>query len=154
MENVMGEASLIWVGATLLTVAAWGPAVSQEPARLEILSPIHGADVALGSDAERTIGIVARSNFELRPAGQCGSNLRCGHLHLKIDPNGDTCNLPGRPYNSMNSIFGGDLIKAQFGHCPSASGTHVVGILLADDHHRPVLVDGKAVTALVTIRTH
>jgi hypothetical protein len=150
----MNNASLVRVGAILLTLASWGPAASQERAQLEILSPVDGAHVALGSDRERTIGIVTKSNFELRPAGQCGSNLRCGHLHLKIDPDGDTCNLPGRPYNSMNSIFGGDLIKAQFGHCPSASGAHVVGILLADDHHRPVLVDGKPVTALVTVRTY
>ena len=149
----MTDASLIKVGAILTILASCGPAAADEAAKLEILSPVAGAEITLGSDPERTIGVVARSNFELRPAGQCGSNLRCGHLHLKIDPNGDTCNIPGRPYNSMNSVFGGDLIKAQFGHCPSASGTHVVGILLADDHHKPVLVDGKPVTALVTIKT-
>ena len=58
---------------------------------------------------------------------------------MKIDPEGDTCNSPGKPYNSMNSDFGGDLIKARFGACPDAAGRHVIGILLADDQHRPIL---------------
>jgi hypothetical protein len=45
------------------------------------------------------------------------------------------------------------LIKARFGHCPSPDGIHIIGILLANDHHKPVLVDGKPVTALVTVKT-
>ncbi|RUV89012.1 hypothetical protein EOA88_13580, partial [Mesorhizobium sp. M5C.F.Ca.IN.020.14.1.1] len=77
----------------------------------------------------------------------------CGHVHMKIDPAADTCNIAGKPYNSMNSDFGGDLIKARFGHCPDAAGKHVIGVLLADDHHKPILVDGKPVTALVTVTT-
>ena len=72
---------------------------------------------------------------------------------MKIDPKGDSCNIPGKPYNSMNSDFGGNLIKARFGHCPDALGPHVIGILLADDHHKPIIVDGKPVTALVTVTT-
>ena len=74
-------------------------------------------------------------------------------ISLGDDPDSDSCNVPGRPYNSMNSDFGGDLIKARFGHCPSPIGTHVIGILLADDHHQPIVVDGKPVTALVTVTT-
>jgi hypothetical protein len=42
---------------------------------------------------------------------------------------------------------------ARFGRCPDPAGKHVVGILLADDHHKPILVDGKPVTALVTVTT-
>jgi hypothetical protein len=53
----------------------------------------------------------------------------------------------------MNSDFGGDLISARFGHCPTATGEHVIGILLADDHHRPILVNGRPVTALVRVTT-
>lgn len=49
---------------------------------------------------------------------------RCGHVHLKIDPDGNTCNIPGKPYNSMNSDFGGELIKARFGHCSDDGGKH------------------------------
>ena len=94
-----------------------------------------------------------QSNFKLMPAGQCGSDTRCGHLHMKIDPDGDQCNQPGKPYNSMNSDFGGDLIKADFGACQSPKGEHVIGVLLADDRHQPVLVGGKPVTALVRVTT-
>jgi hypothetical protein len=72
---------------------------------------------------------------------------------MKIDPAGDTCNIPGKPYNSMNSDFGGNLIEARFGHCPNPAGQHVIGILLADDHHRPMLVNGQPVTARVTVTT-
>lgn len=55
------------------------------------------------------------------------------------DPEGASCNLPTRSYNSMNSDFGGDLIKARFGPYPPPTGSHVLGVLLADDHHNPVL---------------
>lgn len=121
--------------------------------RLEIVWPKAGDVIELGGDPERAIGVVVKSNFLLLAAGQCGDNDQCGHVHMKIDPSGDTCNIPGRAYNSMNSDFGGDLIKARFGHCPSPTGRHVIGILLANDHHQPVLVDGKPVTALVEVTT-
>ena len=120
---------------------------------LEIVWPPADARVQLTADVEKAIGVIAKSNFTLLPAGQCGDNKQCGHLHMKIDPEGDSCNIPGRAYNSMNSDFGGDLIKARFGHCPSPTGTHVIGVLLADDNHKPVLVDGEPVTAFVTVNT-
>ncbi|MDB5315413.1 MAG: hypothetical protein JWO24_1257 [Rhodospirillales bacterium] len=146
---------------TLVRVAVAGlpiwlaalPAAAQEPARLEIVWPVEGMDVPLGTDAERAIGVIVRSNFTLRPGGQCGTDARCGHIHMKLDPEGNTCNIPGRPYNSMNSDFGGDLIAAHFGHCPTPTGAHVIGVLLADDHHRPILVDGQPVTALIRVTT-
>ena len=47
----------------------------------------------------------------------------------------------------------GDLIKADFGACQSPKGEHVIGVLLADDRHQPVLVGGKPVTALVRVTT-
>lgn len=120
---------------------------------LEIVWPADGAVIELGSDADKAIGVVVKSNVALLPPSQCAGNSPCGHIHMKIDPAGDSCNIPGRPYNSRNSDFGGDLITARFGHCPNAFGTHVIGILLADDNHKPILVDGKPVTALVTVTT-
>jgi hypothetical protein len=132
---------------------AQAQAQAQDRPILEIVWPGAGSVVELGSDPERAVGVVVRSNFTLLPAGQCGDNRRCGHIHMRIDPDGDSCNIPGRPYNSMNSDFGGDLIKARFGHCPDATGRHVIGVLLADDHHRPILVDGAPVTALVAVTT-
>ena len=120
---------------------------------LEIVWPAAGATIELGNDPDKTVGVVVKSNFALVPAGACGENLECGHIHMKIDPDGDTCNIPGRPYNSMNSDFGGDLIKARFGPCPTPVGTHVIGILLADQNHQPVLVNGKPITAEVTVTT-
>jgi hypothetical protein len=128
-------------------------AQAEDRPTLEIAWPQPGSVVELGNDPEKAVGVVVRSNFRLLPAGQCGDNRQCGHVHMKIDPDADTCNIPGKPYNSMNSDFGGDLIKARFGHCPKAVGQHVIGVLLADDHHKPILVDGKPVTALVTVTT-
>lgn len=140
-------------GFTLLFLTAAVSAVAQDKPTLEIVWPKVNSVIALGDDPEKSIGVVVSSNFKLLAAGQCGDDKRCGHVHMKIDPEGDSCNIPGKPYNSMNSDFGGDLIKARLGHCPSPTGTHVIGILLADDHHRPILVNGKPVTALVSIRT-
>ncbi len=124
---------------------------AQDAPTLEIVWPPEGAIVPLGSDAEAAVGVVVRSNFLLRAAGQCGETPRCGHIHMKIDPAGDSCNIPGRPYNSMNSDTGGDIIKARFGHCPTAAGVHEIGVLLADDHHRPVLVNGRPVVRVVKV---
>ena len=120
---------------------------------LEIVWPKAGSVIELGDDPEKSIGVVVRSNFTLFAAGKCGDDRQCGHVHMKIDPSGDMCNIPGKPYNSMNSDVGGDLIKARFGHCPNPAGKHVIGVLLADDHHRPSLVDGNPVTAQVTVTT-
>ncbi|MER9711211.1 hypothetical protein [Mesorhizobium sp. M0213] len=128
-------------------------AEAEDRPTLEIAWPTAGSVVELGNAPEKAIGVVVRSNFRLLAAGECGEISQCGHVHMKIDSDGDTCNIPGKPYNSMNSDFGGDLIKARFGHCPNAAGRHVIGVLLADDHHRPILVDGKPVTALVTVTT-
>jgi hypothetical protein len=134
-------------------VSSLGPAQAQDRPLLEIVWPKAGSVVELGNGAEKAIGVIVSSTFTLLPAGQCGGNRQCGHVHMKIDPEGDACNIPGKPYNSMNSDFGGDLIKARFGHCPHAADKHVIGVLLADDHHQPILVDGKPVTALVTVTT-
>jgi hypothetical protein len=149
MEIHMFRSALMIVLALLTSPI--GLAQAEDRPTLEIVWPQPGSAVDLGNYREKAVGVVVRSNFALLPAGQCGVNRQCGHVHMKIDPDGDTCNIPGKPYNSMNSDFGGDLIKARFGNCPDAVGQHVIGVLLADDHHKPVLVDGKPVIALVTV---
>jgi hypothetical protein len=119
---------------------------------LTIISPAPNAEIILGGDQEKAVDVTVNvADFTLRPAGKCEGNPKCGHLHLKIDPAGDTCNIPGRPYNSMNSDVGGEVIKAHFGYCQSATGPHVIGILLANDKHAPVIIDGKPVTASVAV---
>jgi hypothetical protein len=140
-------AALAMLSATAL------PLMAQDAPSLKIVWPPEGSSIVLGSDPEGVVGVVVESNFKLMPAGACGDDSRCGHVHMKIDPDGDSCNIPGRAYNSMNSDFGGDLVKARFAHCPSPRGEHVIGILLADDRHQPILVEGKPVTALVRVRT-
>jgi hypothetical protein len=137
------------LAASLIAISTC--AAAQGAPSLDIVWPPEGAVVQLGSDAEAAVGVVVKSNFVLRPAGQCGDTPRCGHIHMKIDPAGDSCNIPGRPYNSMNSDTGGDLIKARFGHCPTATGVHEIGVLLADDRHKPVLVDGRPVVGVVKV---
>ncbi|WP_018632306.1 hypothetical protein [Neomegalonema perideroedes] len=135
----------------LLALTAAAPAQAEEPPILEVVWPPAGSTVEIGSDPLGVVGVVVRSNFRLMPAGSCGEDARCGHVHMRIDPDGDSCNLPGRSYNSMNSDFGGDLIKANLGACAEPKGPHVIGVLLADDHHQPVLLEGRPVTALVPI---
>ena len=139
--------------AAALAIAAPVQAADSAAPTLEIVWPQAGSVIPLGADAAGAVGVVVRSNFALRAAGACDGQARCGHIHMTIDPDGDGCNLPGKPYNSMNSDHGGDLIKANFGACKTPVGEHVIGVLLADDHHRPVLVDGKPVTATVKVTT-
>lgn len=124
------------------------------PPSISIVHPVVGAKIRLGGDLEKAVGVVVRAeNFTLKAAGQCGGAANCGHLHMKIDPQGDNCNQPGKPYNSRNSEHGGQLIQANFGYCATPTGLHVIGILLANDNHSPVLIDGKPVTALVSVET-
>jgi hypothetical protein len=68
-------------------------AVAQDKPTLEIVWPKANSVIALGDDPEKSIGVVVRSNFKLLAAGQCGDDKRCGHVHMKIDPDGDTCNI-------------------------------------------------------------
>lgn len=149
--NLLTHANTIRSMLAVALIVIGSHAAAQDAPTLNIVWPPEGAVVQLGSDAEAAVGVVVQSNFVLRPAGQCGDAQRCGHIHMKIDPAGNSCNIPGRPYNSMNSDTGGDLIKARFGHCPTATGAHEIGVLLADDHHRPVLVDGKPVFRVVKV---
>ena len=141
---------ILLLGSVMLAQAAR----AQDAPTLEIVWPPEGSSLPAGKDALGAVGVIVKSNFKLKPAGQCGDDPRCGHIHLKVDPDGDTCNLPGRPYNSMNSDFGGDLIKAHIGACPAPKGEHVIGVLLANDRHQPVLMDGKPVTALRRIHVN
>ena len=128
------------------------PAGAESDPTLVITSPAPNATVALGQDQEKSVDVVVEvTGFSLKPAGQCNGDPHCGHLHLKIDPTGDSCNIPGRAYNSMNSDVGGNLIKARFGYCDPPTGAHVIGILLAQDDHKPVMVNGKPVTALLPV---
>lgn len=128
-------------------------AMAEDKPKLEVIWPQEGMSIPIGSDAEGVIGVVVHSTYKLAAAGTCGDDPHCGHVHMKIDPEGDSCNIPGRAYNSMNSDFGGTLIIARFGHCPSRTGEHVIGVLLADDRHQPIFVDGQPVTALVRVTT-
>lgn len=138
--------------ALVIALALPCAAAAQEAPTLAIAWPPADAVIPLSAPGE--IGVIVSSNFALKPAGDCGEDSRCGHIHMKIDPQGDTCNESAdHPYNSRNSDFGGDLIKARFGLCPQPAGKHVIGVLLADDHHKPVLVEGKPVTALVEVTT-
>ncbi len=130
-----------------------GAALAEDAPTLRITWPTDGMTVPLGEDPEGVIGVVVDSNFRLAPAGTCGGDPKCGHIHMRIDPEVDDCNIPGRNYNSMNSDFGGSLIVARFGHCSERAGKHVIGVLLANDHHQPIMVDGQPVTALVPVTT-
>lgn len=137
-----------------LSVLSPASALAQEPPSLSIVWPPAGTTLQLSGDPDGAVGVVVRSNFALKAAGTCGTDPRCGHVHMRIDPEGTSCFVaPDKPYNSMNSDVGGDLIKARFGFCAQPLGPHVIGVLLADDHHQPVLVDGKPVTALVPVTT-
>ncbi|WP_300043139.1 hypothetical protein [uncultured Paracoccus sp.] len=140
------------IGLAALAICG-GPAAAQDAPTLRIVWPQDGMSFPVGPDPEGAIGVVVESNFRLAPAGTCGDDPRCGHIHMKIDPDGDDCNIPGRNYNSMNSDFGGSLIIARFGHCADRTGEHVIGVLLANDHHQPVMVNGQPVTALVAVTT-
>ena len=143
---------LSFLSFPVLLSAAALPAAADEPATLAITWPPAGATIQLSE--VKDIGVVVASNHALRPAGGCGADPRCGHIHMRIDPDGTTCNeAADKPYNSRNSDFGGDLIKAHFGLCPQPFGRHVIGVLLADDHHQPILVNGRPVTALVEVTT-
>ena len=67
-------------------------ALAEDAPSLRIVWPVDGMTVPLGSDIEGVIGVVVESNFRLAPAGSCGDDPRCGHVHMRIDPQSDDCN--------------------------------------------------------------
>ncbi len=70
-------------------------AAAVPPATIEIAAPGDGAAVTLGGDAQRSVELEVRvGNFTLKPQGQCAGAADCGHVRLKIDPAGDSCNAP------------------------------------------------------------
>lgn len=146
----MNRQAAVWTILINMAIVMNSAHAADQP-MLTISWPPPEAAITVGDDQEKAVGVVVKSNFTLKPAGQCGAETNCGHIHMKIDPQDDSCNIPGKPYNSMNSDTGGELIKAQFGYCKMVKGKHVIGVLLADDHHRPVIWNGKPVTALVPV---
>ena len=126
-------------------------AAAEIPA-ISIVSPAASATVALGDDVGKTIVVkIAVTNFTIRPVGHCGDTPNCGHVHLKIDHPSDVCNAPKSAGNSTNADTGGNTIEAHFGFCPTPGGQHTIVVALAKDDHSFVLVDGKPVSALVTV---
>lgn len=127
-------------------------AAAAPPPTIEIAAPGDGAAVTLGGDAQRSVELEVRvGNFTLKPQGQCAGAADCGHVHLKIDPAGDSCNAPGSKGNSTNAATGTNRIRANFGFCPTPEGRHIIGVGLAHDDHSPVLVEGKPVTAFIVV---
>ena len=78
---------------TVIITLSGAPAQADEPARLSILWPPNGAVLPLSDAPDQPIGVVVNSNFVLKPAESCGGDLRCGHVHLRIDPEGTSCNI-------------------------------------------------------------
>jgi hypothetical protein len=138
--------------AHALLLATTAPAPAEDAPRLQIVWPTEGEKVSPGGDAEKSLELrLAVANFTIRPVGQCDGIPACGHVHLAIDYPGESCNAPGIPGNSTNGVEGGDHILAHFGFCPEPKGRHTIAVALAHDDHRLILIDGKPVSAFVTV---
>lgn len=148
------RSAAILVGSVAVVCGLWlaTARAGDAPPTIAIAAPSDGAVVILGNDPQRSVELELKvANFALKPQGQCGGAADCGHIHLKIDPAGDTCNAPKSPGNSTNAPTGTNRIRANFAFCPNPLGRHIVGVGLAHDDHSPVLVDGKPVTAFIVV---
>ena len=75
--------------------------------------------------SRRRVGGIVPSNFRLISAGSCDGDPRCGQTHPKVDPQGDSCTIPGKTHDSMNSDFGGPPIGHEKTHRIAAAGFKV-----------------------------
>jgi hypothetical protein len=109
-----------------------------------IWGPLPGASVALDEELDLPM-LISYDNFTVRPPGECGGQVSCGHVRVFID--GDTCNAAGQPYNTLAGSFSGDnIVTADFSSCPEASrlGAHLLSVGLYDDAGQPVIGDAGA----------
>src|SRR5690242_3991571 len=101
--------------AALVLLLSAGTAAAGDAPSIAIATPGDGATVSLGADPQKSVELaVTVANFTIKPQGQCGGATDCGHIHLKIDPAGDSCNAPGSQGNSTNAATGTNRIKANF----------------------------------------
>lgn len=107
-----------------------GPSVS-------VVRPDDGSQIRLSSDLRLTL-VISAEGVTLEPLGACGGAAGCAVAALNID--GDACNEPGKPYNSVldaGSLGHDFYIDAHFDRCPAArrAGRHEITISLRRDGH-------------------
>jgi hypothetical protein len=122
--------------ASVVLAACSGESKPSSP--IQIVSPAADASATLLAGEGKELPIAfSIEGITLRPAGTCGSDPDCGHVHLLID--GTACNAPGAPYNvqSAGSPIGDDRyeVNALFKWCQMATGSHTVRITLQKDDH-------------------
>jgi hypothetical protein len=140
------------VALVVALAAACGGTSTNTTPTATITSPTANTDVAMGTDANKSVPLVyAVTNFTLAQPGKgaCGTDTAtCGHLHLNID--GDACNAAGSPYNAASFSSPATL---KFALCPSAAqaGPHTVTVTMHTDSHAPV---NGGNNASLTFTTH
>ena len=140
---------------TLVTAACGGSSSGGSNATVTIVTPTANSTVTRDGQGNLPVTF-ALTNFTLRDPGQCGSLANCGHIHLRIDGTGSTCNSPfteGGGYN--NQISSGTTAQARFNFCTAPAtptGTHTITLQLHDDMHNPVVdSSGQQIQAQVAV---
>lgn len=147
----MKTLGLMLAAGLALTAVACGDSDEKHPS-LAISSPAAGSEVALGTDADKSVTIgVTLENFTLMAPGSCKGAEYCGHLHVNID--GDTCNAMGMPYN--NAATDAAKVIAKFARCAMDKqvGDHKITISAHDDGHADVVHDGAPLKADISFKT-
>jgi len=124
---------------------------SSSPAVPTLAIGSMSATQTVGTDADKSVDVpFTLASFTLKDPGTCGSNTACGHLHVTID--GSACNATGSPYNNAATA---SPAVAKFAKCATATGSHVVTLLLQNDSHAPVNdAAGSPIKASITLTTN
>jgi hypothetical protein len=101
---------------------------------VRILSPFDGSIIEHASDADKTVPVKFDvTDLRLAPAGTCGKDPACGHVHLLVD--GASCNAAGEHYNNSGTA---SPLSAKVARCLSATGRHTLTVQLHRDDHSPL----------------
>ena len=118
--------------------------------RVRIVEPAQNGIANVGTDNLATL-LVETTDFTLRPPGQCGATVNCGHAHVTID--GTNCNnvAAGKAYNIQLSAAG--ATKMNMALCLAGpTGVKSVDVELVADNHRPLAVREIATAPVNIVR--
>lgn len=134
----MNRSSLLSLAAISLLLAGCGPS-------LEVTSPGQERQkVSLNGDGTVSFSLAAYG-YRIQPAGGCGEDNECGHLHARVyaDEQTGKYSYVGRHCGEELEVEGLSF-TFDLANCPRQTGLFSVNVHLANDDHIPFQGSGIA----------
>jgi hypothetical protein len=139
------RSSLLLSATLALAACETNPPPPTSAASLSIVAPADHAMIELPAD--RQLAIDFNTSYTLQAPGMCASQANCGHVYVFID--GDSCDVPGLPYNRLASA---SPAVADLSKCGMPIGAHTITLGLRNDDGSQVQDQfGDSVTSQIAL---